>query len=207
MEEIRRFGPAELEKARLDLTRALEDNPKDDLTQVLAATHLRLGSPLEAEALLVELLARLGDGTQRQRDVWREATFLLGVAYQKTGRVRSDGLTSSAAGWCAAHAPRSLLKQAEQAMDAFEDVLSDDNNHWRCRFHMALLVSEEPIAACGPLPAAPCPPRRAPIDAPRRCDVRDRRLRWPSMTTPRRCSRRSSRSPQGTRSRSGCWIS
>jgi tetratricopeptide (TPR) repeat protein len=49
----------------------------------------------------------------------RETSFLLGVVYQKSDR-------------------------AEQAQRAFASVLADDDEHWRARFHLALLhVSQE----------------------------------------------------------------
>ena len=83
---------------------------------LLAATQIRLGSPLDAEPLLDEQLAAL----DREADgaAWREAAFLLGVCYQKSGR-------------------------PDKALSMFEDVLADDELHWRARFHTALLAIDE----------------------------------------------------------------
>lgn len=127
--DIRRFGTAELEDARLDLSQALSIIPpftesleprRGELLRLLASTHLRLGDAIAAEEALDDARdiddrhqAMHGDppdgGLAR-----RETSFLLGVAYQKSGR------------------------EAE-ARQKFEAVLSEDDGHFRARFHLALL--------------------------------------------------------------------
>ena len=134
IDAIRRFDATELEDARVDLSQALELLPpfvesteprRGELLRLLSATHLRLGSALDAEDLLTDALdiedRHLGmkgepaDGGAARR----ETTFLLGVVYQKSGR-------------------------EEQALSAFQSVLSADDGHWRARFHLALLhISNE----------------------------------------------------------------
>ena len=109
-----------LERARLKLEGALNapearPNGSSTVRRLLAATHLRLGSPLDAEELLLDkgVLDESQPAATR-----REAKFLLGVCYQKSGR-------------------------AEQAMTMFEEVLGEDQGHWRARFHVALLAVSE----------------------------------------------------------------
>ena len=119
IEEIRRYGAGDLERARLTLSNALDSHSvldresretRGNITRLLAATHLRLGDPLAAEELLDEHLGAVDDDM--------EAKFLLGVAYQKSGR-------------------------AEDAMTQFESVLAADAGHWRARFHVALIALAE----------------------------------------------------------------
>ena len=73
------------------------------------------GNAAFKEGRLDEALACQGGAHAASEDELTEMTFLLGVAYQKSGR-------------------------EERALDAFERVLkSTDGEHWRARFHMALL--------------------------------------------------------------------
>lgn len=91
-------------------------------------TLIRLGSPLDAETVLNDALGvDVAHGPLARRIACRkgvpgvsddelvEMSFLLGVCYQKSGR-------------------------EDQALEAFEEALvSTDGQHWRARFHMALL--------------------------------------------------------------------
>lgn len=143
IEDVRRFAPDELERARLQLAAALRDaetalvasggsaeasRHRSGMARLLATALIRLGSPLDAETALNNALgvdAALGPLARRialrkgahgasDEDVV-EMSFLLGVCYQKSGR-------------------------DEQALEAFEEALaSTDGQHWRARFHMALL--------------------------------------------------------------------
>ena len=128
VEDIRRYSPAELEHARVDLADALDlighakvtEARRGELLRLLATTHLRLGASLDAEHCLDEALdiedrnlamtSEPEDGGAARCDT----TFLLGVCYQKSGR----------------------LDRAERK---FNEVLASDDDHWRSRFHLALL--------------------------------------------------------------------
>ena len=128
IEDIRGADPRALEDARVDLGKALElvgfskatESRRSELLRLLATTNLRLGSYLEAESLLDEALDiedRQLAMTSEPADggaVRREVSFLLGVCYQKSGR----------------------LDRAERM---FNGVLAADDAHWRSRFHLALL--------------------------------------------------------------------
>ena len=128
IDQIRSFGPKELEAARLDLTAALDMIPRlspsteprrVELTRLLATTHVRLGSYLDAETLLLETTeADSSERTEGNGPARRDVDFLLGVCYQKTGRVG-------------------------QARRAFRKVLDADESHWRATFHLALTHCEE----------------------------------------------------------------
>ena len=126
IEDVRRFSPAELEDARLQLSRELRlteasrveafDAEKEArrvaIARLLGMTLVRLGSPLDAEEVIEDALASRHDMSDEER---LELQFLLGVCYQKSGR-------------------------EEQALDAFERVLErTGGEHWRARFHMALI--------------------------------------------------------------------
>ena len=99
-----------------------------EVARLLATTLIRLGSPLDAESVLNDALGvDMAHGPLGRRiackkgvpgasgDELVEMSFLLGVCYQKSGR-------------------------EEQALEAFEEALAKtDGQHWRARFHMALL--------------------------------------------------------------------
>lgn len=82
------------------------------IARLLGMTLVRLGSPLDAEEVIEDALASRHSLSDEE---WLELHFLLGVCYQKSGR-------------------------EEQALDAFESVLErTGGEHWRARFHMALI--------------------------------------------------------------------
>jgi tetratricopeptide (TPR) repeat protein len=124
IEEIRLSDPAALEEARIDLTEALSaesaETKRSEMLRLLATTQIRLGSFMDAETLLDEALDiedRVLVTTTEPADggsVRREICFLLGVCFQKSGRL-------------------------ERAELMFNDVLAADETHWRSRFHLALL--------------------------------------------------------------------
>ena len=129
IEEVRAFSRPELEDARLRLSRALgeaeealvsaydaeEARRRTSLARLLGATLLRLGSPLDAERVISDALECEDGAHGASEEELTELTFLRGVCYQKSGR-------------------------EESALDAFEAVLRrTDGEHWRARFHMALL--------------------------------------------------------------------
>lgn len=118
MDDIRSFSAPELEAARLQLSQAIEVEPSVEeraaLQRLLGATHLRLGAPLDAEAPLEDALAASDEGTPGHT----ETRFLLGVCYQKSAR-------------------------PDEAMTEFEAVIAEDDEHWRARFHMALMAVAE----------------------------------------------------------------
>lgn len=132
---IRAFDAADLENARIDLMEALKligtaestDARRSELLRLLATTHLRLGSPLEAEdclevALDIEERSKAMSGEYAGgKSAHLEARFLMGVVAQKLYR----------------------LEEAEKQLTS---VLADDDTHWRARFHLALvrLSAEEP---------------------------------------------------------------
>lgn len=126
IEDVRRFSTAELEDARLQLSRELRlteasrveafdaetEARRVVIARLLGMTLVRLGSPLDAEEVIEDTLASRHDMSDEER---LELQFLLGVCYQKSGR-------------------------EEQALDAFERVLErTGGEHWRARFHMALI--------------------------------------------------------------------
>lgn len=126
VEDIRRLeSPEELERARLTLTEAVDRARvggvpmarRVELHHLLARTFIRLGSPLDAEEVLDEAI-KLAGTTSFEDITHREAGFLLGVCYQKSGR-------------------------REKALEILESVLQHDDTHWRARFHTALIVIEE----------------------------------------------------------------
>mmetsp|Transcript_8896 Transcript_8896/g.22780 ORF Transcript_8896/g.22780 Transcript_8896/m.22780 type:complete len:251 (+) Transcript_8896:86-838(+) len=123
MDDVRELTTEELEHARLNLLRALE-NPdiRDEAlrrrtTRLLGGTLLRLGSTTEAERHLDDALsmeeALVGD--PRETDEGLEVIFMLGVVYQRSGRERD-------------------------AVEAFEAVVGADEHHWRSRFHLATIA-------------------------------------------------------------------
>ena len=143
LDDVRRFAPDELERARLQLAAALDaaemalvesggsaeaSRRRCEVARLLATTLIRLGSPLDAESVLNDALGvDMAHGPLGRRiackkgvpgasgDELVEMSFLLGVCYQKSGR-------------------------EEQALEAFEEALAkSDGQHWRARFHMALL--------------------------------------------------------------------
>ena len=112
MDDVRELTTEELEHARLNLLRAL-DNPdiKDEAlrrrtTRLLGGTLLRLGSTTEAERHLEAALSM---------EEALEVIFMLGVVYQRSGRERD-------------------------AVEAFEAVIGADEHHWRSRFHLATVA-------------------------------------------------------------------
>ena len=126
VEDIRRLeSPVELERARLTLTEAVDRARlggvplarRVELHHILARTFIRLGSPLDAEEVLDEAI-KLAGTTSFEDIMHREAGFLLGVCYQKSGR-------------------------REKALEILESVLQHDDTHWRARFHTALIAIEE----------------------------------------------------------------
>lgn len=126
VEDIRRLeSPEELERARLTLTEAVDRARvggvpmarRVELHHLLARTFIRLGSPLDAEEVLDEAI-KLAGTTSFEDIMHREAGFLLGVCYQKSGR-------------------------REKALEILESVLQHDDTHWRARFHTALIAIEE----------------------------------------------------------------
>ena len=90
--EIRGFtSPGELDGARLTLLHALDTPDLSvtrtvDLQHLLATTYIRLGSVLEAEDVLEEAM-QLAGATSCEDAQHREFTFMLGVCYQKSGRL------------------------------------------------------------------------------------------------------------------------
>ena len=126
VEDIRRLeSPVELERARLTLTEAVDRARlggvplarRVELHHIVARTFIRLGSPLDAEEVLDEAI-KLAGTTSFEDIMHREAGFLLGVCYQKSGR-------------------------REKALEILESVLQHDDTHWRARFHTALIAIEE----------------------------------------------------------------
>ena len=121
METIRSLSKPELEGVRLQLDRQLDGCPaqadRGAIQRLLGATLLRLGSPLDAELVLDEALSD-HEGDERAEEAV-DTRFMLGVAYQKSGR-------------------------AKEALDAFDWVLeATDGEHWRAKFHLALLSISE----------------------------------------------------------------
>lgn len=135
IDDIRKFGPHDLESALLDLNSAVSVlSPlmestlprRGELLRLLAVTHIRLGAYLYAEDCLLEAMniedqfsatkAYPTDGGAARREI----RFLLGVCYQKTAR-------------------------EENARRAFKAVLEEDPEHWRAKFHVALfhMAAEE----------------------------------------------------------------
>lgn len=129
IDQIRIFDPADLEHARMDLTSALQmignapstDARRSELLRLLAVTHIRLGSPLDAEDCLREALdleeaakAMTGQYASGCSKAHREVRFLLGVVAQK-------------------------LQNFAVAEGQLSAVVAEDDSHWRARFHLALV--------------------------------------------------------------------
>lgn len=142
MERVRAATKDELEGVRLSLSKQLSAAPpfaaRLRAQHLLAATLIRLGNPLDAETLLAEALADHADELARRPagepaatelaeaappEVGVDLQFLLGVCQQKTGR-------------------------SADALASFDAVLeATEGEHWRARFHLALLSIDQGFLA------------------------------------------------------------
>ena len=93
---------------------------RKDAERAAADSALRVldGEPMADTEEVLDEAIKLAGTTSFEDIMHREAGFLLGVCYQKSGR-------------------------REKALEILESVLQHDDTHWRARFHTALIAIEE----------------------------------------------------------------